>query len=196
MAGFDRFNGLGRLQSASNVALVPDILRRILGDAAVLGEWLYEANSTIMKQRLNHRFEVRPRYSPKHLSRAFKAIDPDDELTEIPQKAVKEASVYFFASGSLKRAKPQEWLYVSIGFDVTVSAIEKEKARIALYAQIFWKGGENIYEESDEWLSEFPSESEATVELARLLKVALKRAKKIAGYPTTLDKFIVPVPRA
>jgi hypothetical protein len=196
MSGFDHFHGLGRLHSASNATLAPDLLRRLLGNAVVLGEWLFEANSKVMRQRPKHRFIVQNRCSPRQLKSAISSPDPDDGLVDVPRKAVQEGILSVYASAALEKANSQPWAYLEIGQYVRVSAAEREKAQIALYAQLLWKGDGLAYEESDDWFTNFPSEGEATSELSRLIRLVLAKARKIDGYPTVFDKISVPMPRS
>lgn len=195
MSGFDHFHGLGRLHSASNATLAPDLLRRLLSNAVVLGEWLLEPNASIIKQKPKSKFHVTNRYSATLLKRAISTPDPDDGLVDLPRKAVQEGILSVHASAALDKSGSQSWVYVTVGQYVTVSAATREKARFSLFVELVWKGGDGVHLESEDWFDTFPSESTATKELRTLLQRALKKAQKLDGSPAVFDKVSLPAPR-
>lgn len=196
MSGFSHRNSLGRLHSAANVLRGPELLKVLLGNAVSLGDWFAEENRSLLKQQPRSRFVVNRRYRPKLLTRAVASHGDSDNLMHPDPSAVGEGTLIVYASASLPSAPTEKgrWAYLELGFLVRVSSVEKERAQLALYGQITWSGGGEVYSEG-EWLDAFPSEAEATAEMRSHLKNILRTGRNRASHPAALDDLRVPMAR-
>lgn len=197
MCGFSHRAGLGRLHSAERAMLGPDLLKRLLGNAAALGEWVAEGNSGLLKRRPTTRFNATRKYRLDRLTVALQSPDEDDGLVSPSPRAVDQGTLTVYASAALPASADRKgsWAYLYLGQFVSVRAGTVERAQVGLFAELEWSGGGHVEKTSD-WFTAFPSEAEATVELRKLIDRALGQASKQNDCPPVFDRLKLPQARS
>lgn len=207
--GFNQHHGLGKLYSEASIAAVPDLMAVLLGNVAVFGDWLQEGNRDVIGRRPTRGFKPEYRYPVTKLKQAVKTLEPDEDGTASLEKApwlIQSGTVWFYTQARLRSPKgakkvlePGQWLYVDIGYGLSIERNDKEGlGRLWLYSAIHWPGNgdTNCYYDTD-YLDPFPSEPVAKRYLRDRLRHSINAAKKVteAPYREVLEHFEPPVVR-
>lgn len=195
MFGFPHNHGFGKLYSAATVSRIPEIMGTLLGNLAVIGDWIHEVNRNVIRNSPQGTFQPRTEYDSQKVK-----VDEDGHISP---KSVEGGTVYFYSLAKMNPKKPipgftaNDWLYVELGYEFSLAVSDDGPAQLRLYSTLTWRGAGD--EESETYarskiLKKFPSEDAARDLLRVCLNETVKNAKdRLKGpYRKVIDQFIVP----
>ena len=213
MLGLSQYNRMGRLQGDQSVRAGPDLIKALLGNIEVVGEWIKAANTKSITNRFTRRLWINPHFNHKKLRRALGASgNTTDELPDGIWPYVEGGTVSFVSTGSIgtkkkkgkgrvsgPRPSNRRSLYIEVGLRLELKK-EDRAVGVSVYAEIhsfdFGKKWELPYGETycELRLPSFPKQDAALRAFQRVLKRSKKKADKNAKPPVRafLGKFNIP----
>jgi hypothetical protein len=205
MLGFPGAAGMGKLQSDAAVRAGPELVKALLGNIEVVGEWIRAANEKNTPQHFSRRFWIDPQFNYKKLRKALRACgDENDRLPDGMWSYVEGGTAYFVSTGAIrtrtKKKGQDRRLVIEVGFGLELEKGNKS-IRPYVYCQFSSFGygkaldlsRDSTYCDSD-YLRSFPSQDAALRAFNGVLKKSLNKALRKASAPVAagLRQFHVP----